>query len=406
MTGFGLRTMVINADTIAQARTTKRNLWFEARSDPDVILLSPEELVSRECSQLLNNIAFSARVCILGIDELHLLYWWGKSFRPAFQQIGVIRARLPLRDGRQIPLLGISATLREGPPMKSIRAVLGLIPGKYHFIRRSNMRHDIQIICREMQSGIGGTSFPELDWVLDSGENTVIFCKTIALGFRLACYLWWRAKSKDFSDLPSRLRLFNSLNWPSFNTTTFGFLNNNQSSSITIATDVLSIGWDSKFTRDAIIILGEPKDVDELVQKIGRIGRNRAVVPNPRAFIYYTRSALATAASVVSQELPARRSTGKAPTHLDETMDISMAEFLLAHCKPKVLNTLYDNPVEDPPCKCSRCISDPPTKAPVRCHCSGIDCMPESTRPQPEQAKTSFRALSSQCDSRWEEVQE
>jgi hypothetical protein len=48
MTGFELRTMVINADTIAQARTTKRNLWFEARTDPDIILLSPEELGSRE----------------------------------------------------------------------------------------------------------------------------------------------------------------------------------------------------------------------------------------------------------------------------------------------------------------------------------------------------------------------
>ena len=99
MTEFRLHTMFINADTIAQARTTKRNLWFEAQSDPDIILLSPEELVSRECSHLLNNIAFSARVCILGIDELHLLYWWGKSFGPAFQQIGVIRARLPQRDG-------------------------------------------------------------------------------------------------------------------------------------------------------------------------------------------------------------------------------------------------------------------------------------------------------------------
>ena len=51
--------------------------------------------------------------------------------------------------------------------------------------------------------------------------------------------------------------------------------------------------------------------------------------------------------------------------HLDEIMDISMAEFLLACCKLKVLNTLYDNPVEDSPCKCSRCIKDPPTKAPV-----------------------------------------
>ena len=104
--------------------------------------------------------------------------------------------------------------------MDSIRVVLGLIPVKYHFIGCSNMRHDIQIICHKIQSGIGGTSFPELDWVtvwvLDSDENTVIFCKTIALGFRLACYLWWRAKSKDFSDLLSQLRLFNSLNWPSF----------------------------------------------------------------------------------------------------------------------------------------------------------------------------------------------
>ena len=224
MTGFGLRTMVINADTIAQARKTKRNLWFEARTDPDIILLSPEELGSRECFQLLNNLSFTARVCILRIDELHLLYWWGKSFRPAFQQIGVIRARLPLRRGRQIPIIGISATLREGPPMDSIRAVLGLIPGKYHLIRRSNMRHDIQIICREMQSGIGGTSFPELNWVLDSGENTVIFCKTISLGFRVACYLWWCAKSKGFSNLPNRIRLFNSLNWAFMSSKTFDFM--------------------------------------------------------------------------------------------------------------------------------------------------------------------------------------
>jgi superfamily II DNA helicase RecQ len=247
MIGFGLQTMVINADTTAQAQTTKRNLWYEAQTDPDIILLSPEELGSWECFQLLNNLAFSSRVCILGIDEFHLLYWWGKSFRPAYQQIGVIRARLPLRGGHQIPIMGISATLREGPPMESIHEVLGLIHGRYHLIGRFNMRHDIQIICRQMQSGIGGTSFPELEWVLDS-ENTVIFCKTIALGFRLACYFWWRAKSKGISNLPSRLHLFNSLNWASFNTTTFGFLNNNISSSITIDTDVLSIGWDSKFT--------------------------------------------------------------------------------------------------------------------------------------------------------------
>jgi superfamily II DNA helicase RecQ len=146
MMGFGLCTMVINSDTTAQARLSKRNLWLEARTGPNVILLSPEELCHRECFQLLDNLAFSARLCFLGIDELHLIYWWGKSFRPAFQQLGVIRARLPLRDGRPIPILGTSATLREGAPMDSIRAVLGLIPGKYHLIRRSNMRQDTKYV--------------------------------------------------------------------------------------------------------------------------------------------------------------------------------------------------------------------------------------------------------------------
>ena len=378
--------MVINSDTTAQARSTKKNLWLEAQTDPDVILLSPEELGHRECFKLLDNLTFKTRLCFLGIDELHLIYWWGKSFRPAFQQLGVIRARLPLRRGRSIPILGTSATLREGPPMESIRAVLGLIPGKYHLIRRSNMRHDIQIICREMQSGIGGTSFPELYWVLDSDENTVIFCKTISLGFRLASYLWQRAKSKGFRNLPGRIRHFNALNWISFNDQTLGFLNNNESSSITIATDVLSIGWDSKFSRDAII-LGEPKDVDELVQKIGRIGRNRKAVSNPRAFIYYTRTALATAKNI-SQKLPAAKQS------TEEMMDITMAQFLLAPCKPKIINTIYDNPVEDLPCNCSQCIEDPPTKPPEKCHCSGINCAPESitsSHLDSEQAKKTTR---------------
>ncbi|KAF8809276.1 hypothetical protein BYT27DRAFT_7254779 [Phlegmacium glaucopus] len=350
MAGFGLRTLVINADTMLEGHQNQRNLWIEAQTDPNVILISPEELGSPDCFQLLKDLTFVARVSILGIDELHLLYC-----------------------GQPIPIMGTSATLREGPPMDSIHAVLGLIPGKYHLIRHSNMRHDIQIICCEMHSGIGGVSFPELDWVLDSDENTVIFCKTISLGFCVTSYLWRCARSKGLKDLSKRIRLFNSLNWPSFNTVTFGFLNNNESSSITVATDVLSVGWDSKYTRDAII-LGEPEDVDELA------------VANPRAFIYYTRTALITAKNVIAQE-SVKQSPENQP---DETMDITMAHFLLAPCKTTILNVLYDNPVEDTPCNCRRCIMDPPTTQPERCQCSG--CTPESTTPQPiKQAKPSSR---------------
>ena len=89
------------------------------------------------------------------------------------------------------------------------------------------MRHDIQLIFREMHSGIGGTSFPELNWIIEEDRNTVIFCKTISLGFRVVCYLWLYAKSKGIHDLEKRIRLFNSLNWQSYNNETLGFLNNN-----------------------------------------------------------------------------------------------------------------------------------------------------------------------------------
>jgi hypothetical protein len=62
-----------------------RNLWEEARTDVTVVLLSPEELKSREFGHLLDLI-YSC-IFALGVDEVHLLYFWA-IFRPRFRQIG------------------------------------------------------------------------------------------------------------------------------------------------------------------------------------------------------------------------------------------------------------------------------------------------------------------------------
>ena len=86
----------------------------------------------------------------------------------------------------KIWLIGTTATLRTGTIQNDICLSLGLKAGEYHLIRRSNMRHDICLIFREMRSGIGSKSFPELDWVLHSGRHTVVFCKTIALGIGIS----------------------------------------------------------------------------------------------------------------------------------------------------------------------------------------------------------------------------
>jgi hypothetical protein len=163
--------------------------------------------------------------------------------------------------------MALTATLRAGSIMGEVTKILGLSPGRYHLIRRSNMRHDIQIIFRELKSSLASHSFPELDWILDEGDNTVIFCKTISLGFRVAAYLWRQAKVRKMARIDRRIRLFNSLNWPTYNLETLGFLNNNEDSSITIATDTLSVGWDSKYTRNAVL-LGERMMLTNLYRRL------------------------------------------------------------------------------------------------------------------------------------------
>ena len=183
MSRFGLKILVINSDTAAEARESNRNIWFEAHTEGSVIILLPEELQNPEFRHLIDHADFSKRICKLGVDEIHLLHWWGKSFQTTFQQIGLLRPCLPLFRGEIISLIGTTATLRKGQILFNICHILGLKPGRYHQILRSNMWHDIQLIFCEMRSGIGGTSFPELDWIIEEGRNMVIFCKTISLSF-------------------------------------------------------------------------------------------------------------------------------------------------------------------------------------------------------------------------------
>jgi len=69
-----------------------------------------EELKSKECGVLLDTQVFYNRVYALGVDEAHLLYFWGADFRPRFRQIGYIRARLPSHGSMRTILVAVTAT--------------------------------------------------------------------------------------------------------------------------------------------------------------------------------------------------------------------------------------------------------------------------------------------------------
>lgn len=60
-----------------------------------IVLLSPEQLSLPEIDEILRDEQLLKNLSLLSIDELHILYTWGKYFRKAYHQIGPLRRRLP-----------------------------------------------------------------------------------------------------------------------------------------------------------------------------------------------------------------------------------------------------------------------------------------------------------------------
>ncbi|KAI0349330.1 hypothetical protein OH77DRAFT_1415283, partial [Trametes cingulata] len=284
----GLSPLVINSDTVDRARRSSQSvdLWSRAASpDIRVILLAPEQLKTKGYASLMENESFQARIVALAVDEAHLVDAWGNpSFRPAFKQIGLARARLAART----ITIALTGTLRAGAPTLTVRTFLGFQNGRSHTIRRSNMRYDIAIIFRTVTSGARSVTFPELDWVLEGERRIIIFCRTIAVGFRVALYLWQRAA--DWPDRDQRIRLYNSLNAASYNCATLGLLRDDSPARVTIATDALAVGIDAPNTDDVVLYDHElPNNTDTILQKIGRIRDGTG--KGARGIVYLPRNA-------------------------------------------------------------------------------------------------------------------
>src|SRR5882762_4150011 len=104
-----------------------------------MLCLLPEQLISKGFADLLEYKPFWKRFCALGVDEIHLLYQWGMSFRLVYQQIEFIRSQCP----PWIVTIGLSATVAKGRVMDHVCKFLGYRPGKFHVIQRSNARYDV-----------------------------------------------------------------------------------------------------------------------------------------------------------------------------------------------------------------------------------------------------------------------
>jgi hypothetical protein len=386
MSRVGIEAIAINSSTRDEAsRLREEELWVTARTHGNVIVAGPEQLKSKEFEKSVLSNEFWVRTCGLGFDEVHLLNIWGPRFRKDFLQMGFVKARL---NDDHCPWILTSATIRDGIPLNNICSLLGLRSTPLHIIRRSNYRPEIQLLFRELTSSIDGDMFPELDWVITSDRSTLIFAKTISLGSRIHSYLYRKSPpgSRD-----QNIRLYNSLNWDSYNAETrkllAGIPGSNLFCRIGIGTDTLSVGVDMPAIQDGLII-GDVEDSDEAFQKWGRLGRLKSLGFSSRGIVYTTASAIESAKqALAAAEVEAQAGAaalaagGKPKTHALETVDLSWPTMLCAKCKTKAQYELYNQGVIDEPCTCTACTTDPlqPFDPDGPCNCSG--CVPENISP-------------------------
>ncbi|KAJ6616538.1 P-loop containing nucleoside triphosphate hydrolase protein [Mycena sp. CBHHK59/15] len=292
MAKIGVAALTINSDTVAASRLCNIDLWNSAREGISMLILGPEQLISKGFLDLLAFEPFYDRVCALGVDEIHLLVYWGLTFRKPFAQIGHMRSRF--RPG--IPIIGLMATLLGDPKVQdTIFALLGVNRGEYHLIRRSNARHDIQILFRRLYSGIDGRLFPEIDWVLKNSDKTLIFGSTVPLVFRLKSYLNSLLPANSNRDV--RIRTHTGLNWSDDKLETLADIVNNTECQIIIATAGLAQGNDIRVIK-TVIQIGEPESIEMYVQKPGRA---RPGIDKPRAIFYISSNHMDLAAKIVQQ---------------------------------------------------------------------------------------------------------
>ena len=87
MESYGLKGLVINSDTIHDAQLQGEDIWKKAETEPSIVFLSPEQLSSPGFGDLSkDDSTFATRVCVIAVDEAHLLNSWGASWRKSFRQ--------------------------------------------------------------------------------------------------------------------------------------------------------------------------------------------------------------------------------------------------------------------------------------------------------------------------------
>jgi RecQ family ATP-dependent DNA helicase len=250
----GTAVMLGSAQSSADAESRVR------RGDFLVVYLSPEKLAS-SLQQL------PADVGLFAVDECHCCSEWGHDFRPAFRNLGIIRAAFP-----SVPIMALSATAT--PRVRAdVLSVLGMDPARSLVSLRSFDRINLVVTVRTRST---------VDTQRDLGE---IAAELSSRAPGPPCAIVYLSTTKEVDDAAAALAALlaprgivvrgfhGKMGLGERSETHLQFLAGRVH--VVVATVAFGMGIDKADIRD-VFHYGPPKTVEEYVQQIGRAGRDGA----------------------------------------------------------------------------------------------------------------------------------
>ncbi|XP_048777465.1 probable ATP-dependent DNA helicase RecS [Ostrea edulis] len=241
------------------------------KGEIDIIFASPETLVGDPFwrSQLQE-----LSVGVIVIDEFHTITTWGgddeteeqDAFRKWFRYVGELRAIFP-----HASVLALSATCTN-KIKKQVSKILNLKQGLSKFISVSPNKTNIKLVVKKIDNAIETAMY----WLIDSLENmkmnfpkTLIYANSIADVSKLYSYV-----VSELEECAKHVEMFHSETPEEKKKTIMTSLNQADSDiRVVFATSALGMGIDVSNCH-SIILFGPPRSVLDLIQEIGRVGRD------------------------------------------------------------------------------------------------------------------------------------
>ena len=230
-----------------------------------VIYCSPEKLMMSNLMNRLGDLHREGQLLLIAIDEAHCVSAWGHDFRAEYQQLGVLRQRLP-----SVPILALTAT---AVPAVQADIQTSLAMRSPIVLRQSAFRDNLSITCLRKLGGLAADLQPLVDKLqmglrargAGSRRSTIVYCPTVAQCQQVHAHLSQRCAGVA-------VELYHgSLTPPERESAHLNFLSGK--SPTIVATVAFGMGIDKPDIR-SVVHYGAPKTVEDYYQQIGRAGRD------------------------------------------------------------------------------------------------------------------------------------